>query len=268
MISLIVISNRLWVTGPSGAECKPWGVDVFGEKITISSLMDNKSVYTGTYSDFANESGAFASQSELIQFISPYLGFKSAPGGSGASYNSASVLKTGQTLSHYPNDDGAVQAGRAVSFWELPSNNPFGNTNRFTDLIGGSDYTEPIAIDWSTFDGTTVLGWSIDIDSIPADSWTVLMDFCQPLEISGFSGWRMPNNKEALNLCQYIDYGFPALGYAPFNFLAAEGFWTSTNSANHALYVSNIWGTLTYYTKNGSARTIPVRPFTLNELGL
>ena len=71
----------------------------------------------------------------------------------------ADLMKTGQTTSYRTGDDGDIEAGRDVDFFTLASNNPFGNTNRFTDELGGATYTNNIVIDWSTYNGTNVLGY-------------------------------------------------------------------------------------------------------------
>jgi hypothetical protein len=73
----------------------------------------------------------------------------------------ATLMKTGQTTSYRTGDDGDLEEGRATDFFTLATNNPFGNTNRFTDELGGSTYTNNIVIDWSTYDniGGTVLGY-------------------------------------------------------------------------------------------------------------
>jgi hypothetical protein len=72
---------------------------------------------------------------------------------------SAKLMKTGQTTSYRTGDDGDLEVGRNVDFFTLAENNPFGTTDRFTDELGGSTYTNNIVIDWSTYDGSTVLGW-------------------------------------------------------------------------------------------------------------
>ena len=47
----------------------------------------------------------------------------------------ATLMKTGQTTSYRTGDDGDIEAGRATDFFTLSTNNPFGNTNRFTDEL-------------------------------------------------------------------------------------------------------------------------------------
>jgi hypothetical protein len=81
------------------------------------------------------------------------------PSGGGAPVG-ATLMKTGQTTSYRTGDDADTSSeGRATDFFTLASNNPFGTTARFTDELGGSTYTNNIVIDWSTYDGSTVLGY-------------------------------------------------------------------------------------------------------------
>jgi len=87
----------------------------------------------------------------------------------------ATLMKTGQTTSYRTGDDGDLEAGRATSFTVLESNNPFGNTNRFTDELGGQTYTNNIVIDWSTYDGSTVLGIS-RLSIATGQSWNTAID--------------------------------------------------------------------------------------------
>jgi len=76
-----------------------------------------------------------------------------------AALTTAKLMKTGQTTSYRTGDDGDLERGRNVSFTVLAENNPFGNTNRFTDELGGQTYTNNIVIDLSTYDGSNVFGW-------------------------------------------------------------------------------------------------------------
>jgi len=81
----------------------------------------------------------------------------------------AMPTQTGQTSSYALFDDGAVQFGRLVDFLTLPYNNGFGNTNRFTDTLGGQNFATNgnIVIDWSTwaFDSVEVIGYCYNIYS-------------------------------------------------------------------------------------------------------
>lgn len=139
-----------------------------------------------------------------------------ASGGGGGSVG-ATLMKTGQTTSYRTGDDGDLEAGRATSFTVLASNNPFGNTNRFTDELGGQTYTNNIVIDWSTYDGSTVLGYKRTLRTLGIN-WNAAIDESIALSFGGFtSGWRMCNVCEYSNIYNYgLNYSTP-LNYSPFN---------------------------------------------------
>ena len=92
-------------------------------------------IQTADIPNWYDESGSVAfSEATLIDFLRTNTGnFKTASGGSGAI--GAKVLKTNQTVSYRTGDDGDLQKGREVDFYTLSANNPFGNTNRFTDEL-------------------------------------------------------------------------------------------------------------------------------------
>jgi len=137
----------------------------------------------------------------------------------------AKLMKTGQTTSYRTGDDGDLEAGRATSFTVLASNNPFGNTNRFTDELGGTTYTKNIVIDWSTYDGSTVLGYYRTVSGSNV-TWNTAIDSALALSVVGFtSGWKLPNKGEFENIFDYeLSFG---ISYAPFNF-PNNAIWTST----------------------------------------
>lgn len=173
----------------------------------------------------------------------------------------ATLMKTGQTTSYKTGDDGDLEAGRATSFLVLASNNPFGNTNRFTDELGGSTYTKNIVIDWSTYDGSTVLGY-YRIATVVAD-WNAAIDAAAALSIVGYtSGWRLPNKREMENICNYGTTFI--LNYAPFNLNAV--IWISTTYlANTAVAytMAQSWVNLTSKTSTGG-RWMACRTFTVS----
>lgn len=174
----------------------------------------------------------------------------------------ATLTKTGQTTSYRTSDDGDIEAGRAVSFTVLDSNNPFGNTNRFTDELGGQTYTKNIVIDWSTYNGTNVLGYYRVVNG--ADIvWNTAIDSAAALSVVGFTtGWRLPNKREIENICNYQQALL--LNYAPFN-LGGFTIWTSTTylaSTTLAYTLANSWVNLN--AKSGlSGRWISCRTFTV-----
>ena len=188
----------------------------------------------------------------------------SATGG-GASVG-ATLMKTGQTTSYRTGDDGDLEAGRATSFTVLASNNPFGNTNRFTDELGGTTYTNNIAVDWSTYDGSTVLGYKRTATSIITGGWNNAIDTCLAISIATFTtGWRLANVNEWNNIINR-ELTSP-LGYTPFtSFVFASTSHTSTTyKAVPSVYcwgISTV-GSIFAKDKTESASCLAVRTFTV-----
>ena len=176
------------------------------------------------------------------------------------SRSTAQLLKSGQTTSYRTGDDGDIEAGRLTSFTTLAENNPFGNTNRFTDELGGTTYTKNIVIDWSTYNGTNVLGYYRIATSV-AD-WNAAIDAAAALSIVGYtSGWRLPNKREMENICNYGTTFI--LNYAPFNLNFT--IWISTTYlANTAIAytMAQSWVNLTSKTAAGY-RWMACRTFTV-----
>jgi hypothetical protein len=181
-------------------------------------------------------------------------------------FNIASAWKTGQTTSYAANDDGARQEGAGVDFFTLSENNPFGNTNRFTDTLGGQTYTNNIVIDWSQADyvGKTVLCWFRINQS--AATWATVMA-AQPLTFAAFANWFIPNY---FQLSSIVRFNGDGLNYAPFSITVA--LWTSTTTNTNtaqaygyglgALVVGNLGN------KTNAQPYICCRVFTFAELGI
>jgi hypothetical protein len=184
----------------------------------------------------------------------------------------ATIMKTNQTVQYRVGDDGAIEAGRATSFLVLSSNNPFGNSNRFTDTAGGQTYTNNIVIDWSTYDGSTVLGW-YRVTNLVDINWNNSIDQALAFSTGSFTtGWRLPNIQEMISVCSYATSSGTALNYAPFN--AVDGnfanantiFWTSTTTiSSTANAYGCVQGAFGIYSKGNSSsyRWIPCRTFTV-----
>jgi hypothetical protein len=180
----------------------------------------------------------------------------------------ATLMKTGQTTSYRTGDDGDIEAGRATSFTVLASNNPFGNTNRFTDELGGQTYTNNIAIDWSTYNGSNVLGIS-RINIATGNTWNQAIDNSLSYSIGSFTtGWRLPNIREIFNLLNFVNDQNNLLNYSPFN-LSSSGriYWSSTTiiGATTFAYALNNIGLTTQQVKTSSTffTYFPVRTFTV-----
>lgn len=215
-----------------------------------------------TAGDIVNKTSVAYTESTFVTFLRQNTGFKTAAGGSAATPIGALLTKTGQTTSYRTGDDGDLEAGRATSFSVLESNNPFGNTNRFTDELGGQVYTKEIVIDWSTFDGSNVLGYYRKVNGSDI-TWNAAIDAALAFSPPGFtSGWRLPNKREMENIANYqLSFIF---NYSPFN-LPSNSIWLSTTyaaSTSIAYLSSGSWINLS--AKSGlSARWIAVRTFTV-----
>lgn len=176
------------------------------------------------------------------------------------SRSTAKLMKTGQTTSYRTGDDGDIEAGRNVSFTVLAENNPFGNTNRFTDELGGQTYTKNIVIDWSTYDGSTVLGYRRTHTT--SQTWTQAIDGALLVSISPFTtGWRLPNVRELVNIMNYELLN--ALIYGPFNI--SQNLHTSTTNMGNTfqmLYTGS-GGQVLSANKSTSLSYIPCRTFTV-----
>lgn len=183
--------------------------------------------------------------------------------------STATLLKSGQTTSYRTGDDGDIEAGRATNFTTLAENNPFGNTNRFTSELGTQTYTNNIVIDWSTYNGTTVLGIS-RVAIATGNTWNQAIDNSLSYSVGSFtSGWRLPNIREIFNLLNFANDQNNLLNYSPFN-LSSSGrvYWSSTtvlNLTTQAYALNNI-GLMNVVTKTTSVAYtyFPVRTFNVS----
>tara|TARA_R110000803_G_scaffold88713_1_gene155676 strand:- start:662 stop:2449 length:1788 start_codon:yes stop_codon:yes gene_type:complete len=143
----------------------------------------------------------------------------------------ATLMKSGQTTSYRTGDDGELQEGRATDFFTLAELSPFSNYDRFTDELGGATYTNNIVIDWSTYDGATVLGYYVG--DVTRRTWNDFVDWGASLSVGTYTSlWSGINVKQFLNL---FNYGTTrACNYAPFNTvginigISARYLWTNT----------------------------------------
>jgi len=166
----------------------------------------------------------------------------------------ATLQKTGQTTSYATGDDGATQRGRLTNFTTLPSNNPFGTTNRFTNKTGGQTYTNSVAYDWSTYNGSTVLAYYFgDANTRP---WATQLTQYTGSTIDGLTGWNLFNIYEAMNIMNFSFPGGYLYNYAPFNLTRRYMFVSTNQTGTNAIStetagpnpftavqkVSSLWG--------------------------
>lgn len=179
--------------------------------------------------------------------------------------STALLMKTNQTVSYRTGDDGDLEAGRNVDFFTLAENNPFGNNKRFTDTLGTSVYANGIRLDWSTYNGSTVLGY-YELTSPLLYTWNQAIDWAVGLSTAGFtSGWRIPNINEMMNI---MNWGLSAnLNYTPF-LIASLSHWTSTTNPNDTtsalIVISNSTNSILNYSKTNTRNVyLACRTFTV-----
>lgn len=182
-------------------------------------------------------------------------------------------IKTGQTTSYRTGDDGDLEKGRLPTFTTLTCNNGFGNTNRFTDELGGQTYTNNLVCDWATG-----LMWYRVLSGLV--NWNTAIDNAEASTQASYTDWRIPNMNEMMSI---INAGTGSgLDYSPFNqpALTSNAFlWTSTT----ALSITT-WAQTWFYghvsvqyrgildpiikTNSTQGKHYLCRNFTLSDLGL
>ena len=183
----------------------------------------------------------------------------------GASRTTAKLMKTGQITSYRTGDDGDIEAGREVDFFTLAENNPFGNTNRFTDELGGQVYANNIFIDWSGFDGSTVLGFYNGAGAMNTNRlWDDGIDWAAGLTVATYTDWRISNIDELESLRNKSLSSM--LNYFPVNKNGLNNIWSSTTDpadTARAFYLTTIQKEGTAIKTSSSFRVMPVRNFTV-----
>lgn len=176
----------------------------------------------------------------------------------------AKLLKTGQTTSYATGDDGATQRGRLTSRLVLPSNNPFGNTNRFTNKTGGSTYANSVTYDWSTYDGSTVLAYYFG-DMATVRPLATQMTQYTSSTLDGLTGWNLTNMQEMVNILDWGRIANYQLQYPPFN-TNTRYFWVCTQPAGGAGVATDLAavGIFTATAKTNALYGIWVRVCTVN----
>lgn len=185
-------------------------------------------------------------------------------------------MKTGQTTSYYTDDDGATQRGRDVDFFTLDGNNAFGNSNRFTDLLGTQIYSNgSVMLDHSTDDGSEILGITYGYYG----TFTNVLDYINNnLSTDGKTDWALINRAELERLI--YEESIRNLNWSPLNQITIYtgsdlNWWTSTSPLNNTARAKAFFNSsgvagnqMTTIGKTGASRSLAVRYYTYAELGL
>ena len=182
--------------------------------------------------------------------------------------STATLMKTGQTTSYITGDDGNLQAGRATNFLTLDSAPLHNNgsatinttTNRFTDILGGQTYSNGIMLDWSTWNGSTLNGYR---KTISFDTYANVKAEYASLNISGYTGWRIPNIEELFSVAK--KNGSAPFNYSPLSIAAGVTFFSSTLTLSGATYgITNTTLILDAFTMAASRGAFPIKTFSLS----
>jgi hypothetical protein len=186
-------------------------------------------------------------------------------------------LKTGETVNYGVGSDGQVQSGRGTSWLVMAENNMFGNTNRFTDTLGGQTYANNIVLDHQSRSPLTrkMLGYD-RADVIVARPLAAHLTYFSTKVNSGYGSWRGTNYQE---LHQISRWGGGGVNFkwsdAPFNYTGAgtgDYLWTTTTNN---IETTDAWLVFNYSTvpvqsrdKTGSYFMMACRTFTLTDGGV
>lgn len=190
--------------------------------------------------------------------------------------STATLMKTGQTTSYRTGDDGDIEAGRATDFLTLDAIPLHDNgsatlnttTSRFTDELGGQTYADNIVLDWSTWNGSALLGFRRTFNGA-STTWDIAVDDALAVSIGSFtSGWRLPNVNELSSLMLQSSLT-SVFNYSPFNSTSNLNIWSGTTSAmttvNARLLASTGNGNISTFPKTVNApQYFPVRIFSLS----
>jgi hypothetical protein len=196
--------------------------------------------------------------------------------------STATLMRTGQTTVYRTGDDADTSSeGRATDFFTLDAA-PLHNdgsatlnttTARFTDELGGQTYANDIVLDWSTWNGVTILGYS-RVNIATGNTWEQAIDNSLTYSLGTFTtNWRLSNIKEIINILNYENTRTTLINYAPLNLSSSSRiYWSSTTivGTTTAVYAFSNTGLTVQQSKTSSAffTYIPVRTFSLSTLNV
>jgi hypothetical protein len=178
-------------------------------------------------------------------------------------------FKTGQTTVYETGDDGTTQRG--TPFFTLPFNNPYSNTTRFLDTLGGTTYANGITLDLSTTQWTspttgTFMGYVyVNVNA----AWATQAANALAATHGGYSGWSIINDRELISLS--VDNGSVNNSLNHSGLLVPDTFalWTgktNTNATAQAIQRTS-GGIINAASKANSGRRIDARLFNFSIVG-
>ena len=210
------------------------------------------------------------------------------PNATAGALNTASLYKTGVTISGTSNDDGAQQQGQGVDYYNLDFNNPFGNAKAFTGITGGYQdeitlqykdvngvvttqalaFPSDLVCNWKTYDqvGEKVLVYEITPQT--GNTTTIMQN--SPYTRNGWGGFYVCNINQLLAIINWgISNDF--LDYPPINFPyvdVTDRVMSSTRISGsfYQTYIGN--GAQWNQVSAGTYTMFICRETTLTELGL
>jgi len=150
----------------------------------------------------------------------------------------------------YPVSYAQLDTTDAQPFFNLISNNAFGNKYRFTDINGLQVYGDNYIIDH-----LTGLGW---YKGLTSGTWETQIDDAVASTQNGFSDWRLPTVKEIVTI--YNAHYAQVINYAPFSF-STSIMSSTTRSANstQAHRLSQSAGQITVVGKSSTTFSMKIR---------
>lgn len=157
------------------------------------------------------------------RFGYPFWTGESTSYGTGSEGNLLATSWFEFTTPPYPETLATIDPGAGNPFITLAANNSFGNTNRFTDELGGQTYTNNLVVDH-----LTGLMWYRVVQT--AAQWATMLTNAAAASFGGYSDWKVPPEKVMEGLLNY-QLGANNLNYAPFS--VSADLWTSTTAPNN-----------------------------------
>jgi hypothetical protein len=160
-----------------------------------------------------------------------------------------------------------------VDFFTLNWTNPFGNNNRFTDIVGTQVYAVAAVIDWTTYkiSAGTVLVISSNLTLVPAGTYAAAVTAYSTLNLGGLIGFT------PIDFIYLVDLFNPPNGYAyvPFSYPNNNAWGASSAIRSNTTYVTGtskmgiqLNAVYQQLPNAGTYRTMASRLTTLAELGL